>query len=309
MLLERAKAAKSQAIKNNFLFLVDMGLSYYATQYQFFQLAKDSVKRETWAAFRSLIKYLSENLKLSLLPMPILGDDYYSTGSFSYFRELGFRLAKEYYFVAVDFLDSPIFWPLVAHEVGHCWLNETKYIQEISTLPEALAIETKTKVSVEKRIEETLCDLVGVRLFGPAYVHSYNLRLWLRFPKPVHEDYPQHSFRLKCMLDVLYRLELKEAAENIREICNERLDANWQKEEISPLKNDLLEASEKFPKTISRRLYEESLFSTEQLYSSPPRNPVLLFLTCWNRFLREDPSKVVNLLPRFSSIILKALAF
>jgi hypothetical protein len=111
------------------------------------------------------------------------------------------------------------------------------------------------------------------------------------------------------MLDVLYRLELKEAAENIREICNERLDANWQKEEISPLKDDLLEASEKFPRTISRRLYEESLFSTEQLYSSPPRNPVLLFLTCWNRFLREDPSKVVNLLPRFASIILKALAF
>ncbi|MGQ9474402.1 MAG: hypothetical protein ACUVRN_10230 [Candidatus Caldatribacteriaceae bacterium] len=267
------------------------------------------MKRETWDAFRSLIKYISEILKLSSPPMPILGDEYYSTGSFSYFRDLGFRLRKEYYFVVADFMDSPIFWPLVAHEVGHCWLNETKYIQEISTLPEALEIETKTKVSVEKRIEETLCDLVGVRLFGPAYVHSYNLKLWLRFPKPVHEDYPQHPFRLKCMLDMLYRLEMDDAAENIREICGERFDADWQKEEISPLKDHLLEASENFPKTISRRLYEESLFLTEQLYSSPPRNPVLLFSTCWNRFLKEDPEKVVNLLPRFSSIILKALAF
>lgn len=284
-----------------------MGLSYYATQYQFFQLAKDSMKRETWYAFRSLIKYISENLKLDSSPMPILGDNYYSTGSFSYFRDPDFRPRKEYYFVSVDFMDSPIFWPLVAHEVGHCWLNETKYIQEISNLPEAFEIETKTGISVEKRIEETLCDLVGVRLFGPAYVYSYNFRLCLHFLKPVHEDYPQHSFRLNCMLDMLYRIEMDEAAENIREICGERFYADWQKEEISSLKDHILEASENFPKTIGRRLYEESLFLTEQLYSSPPRNPVLLFLTCWNRFLKEDPEKVVALLPRFSSIILKAL--
>lgn len=284
-----------------------MGLNYYSTQYQFFQLANVSLKEETLGALQCLIRHISAHLKLSIQPIPILGDEYYSTGSFSYFRDLAFRLKKEYYFVAVDFLDTSLFWPLIAHEVAHCWLNETKYLKEICASGEALNIKAKTKVPVEERVEETLCDLVATRLFGPAYTHAYNVKLWLRFPKAVHEDYPQHSFRLECMIAVLERLELDDVAGKLKELRNERFDIGWQQEEISPLKEQLLEVSENIPTTISRKLYEKSLFTTEQLFSSPPRDPVLLFLTCWNKFIQEGPSKIPTLLPEFSSLILRTL--
>ena len=284
-----------------------MGLNYYSTQYQFFQLAKVSMKEETWRAVQNFVRYVSEHLKLSISPMPILGDDYYSTGSFCYFRDLAFRLKREYYFVAVDFLDSTLFLPLVAHEVAHCWLNETGYVKKICTFSEVLDIKAKTRIPVEERIEETLCDLVATKLFGPAYLHSYNIKLWLRFPEPVHEDYPHHSFRLECMFDMLDHLELKEVTESLRKKRDERFGVSWQQEEISPLKSALLEVSKKFPTTINRNLYEESLFTTAQLYDSPPENPVLLFLTCWNKFLEEGPSKVATVLPELSSVIIKTL--
>jgi hypothetical protein len=294
-------------VKEGYLFLADMGLSYYSAQYQFFQLAKASWKEETWSALQCLIRYISTNLKLSIPPIPILGDDYYATGSFSYFRDLAFRLKREYYFVAVDFLDISLFWPLIAHEVAHCWLNETRYLKQISASSEALSIKAKTKVPVEERVEETLCDLVATRLFGPAYPQAYNVKLWLRFPKEVHEDYPQHSFRLECMIAVLERLELNEVAEEFKKLRDEKFDVGWQQEEISPLKEQLLEVSKNIPTTINRKLYERSLFMTEQLFSSPPRDPVLLFLTCWNKFIEEGPSKIPILLSELSSLLLRTL--
>jgi len=78
----------------------------------------------------------------------------------------------------------------------------------------------------------------------------------------------------------------------LKKLRDEKFDVGWQQEEISPLKEQLLEVSKNIPTTINRKLYEKSLFMTEQLFSSPPRDPVLLFLTCWNRFIEEGPSKI-----------------
>jgi len=304
--LKRAEAAKSQILRENYLYQVDELLNYYSTQYHLFRLAKVQEEGETWNALHTLVRYLSDKLKFNVSPIPLLSDSYYSTGSFSYYKEFSLRLKKEYYFVAVDILDSPLLWPLIAHELAHCWLNQSEYLREIYASPEVIETKAKSKIPLEKRIEETLCDLVATRLFGPSYLQSYTLKLWLHFPVSIPEDYPQHSFRLECMFDTLVRLDLTEATENLKRL-RERFCVSWQKEEISPLKEQILEISENFPTIVTRKMYEESLLSKEKLYISPPKNPVLLFLVCWNKIFEQSPLYLTKMLRELSSIILKAL--
>jgi len=288
-LLKRADAARSETVKEAYLFLVEMCLRYYSAQYQLFQLSKSSMaKIHAWNALRNLIRYLSNRLEMKTLPMPLLGDDYFATGSYTYFRDLSIRLRKDFYFIAVDSLDPPIFWPLIAHEIAHCWLNETRYLDRIFASPDVLEVKRRTSIPVERRLEEVLCDMVATRLLGPAYVWAYITRLWPVFPQGVHENYPSHPFRLECMYDQRFRI-------------------SWLDEEISQLKDILLEICENFPFTISKSVYIEGLSATPYFFDSPPKDPVILFLSCWNKVHEKGLIKIHEFLPKFTSVILKAL--
>lgn len=265
------------------------------------------VQIHAWRALRNLVKHFSEQLRLKTLPMPLLGDEYFCTGSFTYFKDLQIRLKKEFYFVSVDFLDSPIFWPLIAHEIAHCSLNETEYLRKVLVSSEAVEVKRRTIIPVEQRVEEVLCDIVATRLLGPAYVWAYITRLWLIFPLGVHEKYPSHPFRLECMCEVLDRMELDDVSADFRKLRDQRFAISWQEEEISPLRYVLIEVSENFPCAINRDIYVQGLSATEYLFDSPPRDPVVLFLSCWNKVREEGIAKIGELLPKFASVILQAL--
>ena len=307
-LLKRAEAARSQTVKEAYLFLVEMCLRYYSAQYQIFQLSKSSmVQIRAWNALRNLIRHFSDQLKMKTLPMPLLGDDYFATGSFTYFRDLSIQLRKDFYFIAVDSLDPPIFWPLIAHEIAHCWLNETKYLDRIFASPEVLEVKRRVSIPVEQRLEEALCDMVATRLLGPAYVWAYTTRLWPVFPQGVHENYPSHPFRLECMCEMLDRMELDDVSSDLRKLRDQRFRISWQDEEISPLKDIILEMCEDFPCTISKSAYIQGLSATQYFFDSPPKDPVILFLSCWNKVHEKGLMKIHEFLPKFRSAILETL--
>lgn len=290
------------------MFLVEMCLRYYSAQYQIFQLTKGSMaQRNTWIALRNLVKYLSDQLKMKTLPIPLFGDDYFATGSFTYFRDLPIRLRKDFYFIAVDSLDLPIFWPLITHEIAHCWLNETEYLDKIFSSSEFQEVKRRSSIPIEQRLEEVLCDIVATRLLGPVYVWAYTTRLWHVFPQAVHENYPSHPFRLECMCEVLDRTELDDVSSSLRQLRDERFRIGWQDEEISPLKDVLLEMCDDFPCTINKSVYIRSLSATEYFFESPPNNPVVLFLSCWNKIHQMGITKIYELLPKFTAAILTAL--
>jgi len=305
------EVARSRRIREGYLYIIDTILWYYLTQYQFFQLSLSSMKEEkSWKALRNLLSYFADQLNLKVPPMPILGNEYYSTGSFIYFRDLSSlapRLKKEYYFVAVDSLDLPVFWPLVAHEVAHCWLSETRYVDEIRTLERAQEIKRETGIPLEKRVEEVLCDIVATNLLGPAYPWAYITRLWLHLDGRVSQSYPSHSFRIECMCSQLEYMEMYRVAEKIRGLRDERVKDSWQKEEISSLKDDLVGLSEKFPNIVNRDHYIRSLSMVEQVFTSPPEDPALLFLTCWNHIQFSNHVHLEETLPRYTYVILKVL--
>lgn len=303
--------ATSRKIREGYLYIIDTILWYYLTQYQFFQLSLSSMKEEkSWKALKNFLGYLADQLKLKAPPIPILGNEYYSTGSFSYFKDLSSlapHLKIEYYFIAVDSLDQPIFWPLVAHEAAHCWLSGTRFVEEICTLEMAQEIKSKNDIPLEKRVEEALCDIVATKLLGPAYTWAYITRLWLHLDRRASNSYPSHSFRIECMCTLLELMEMPEVAEKIRRLKDERVKDDWRKEEISPLKDYLVELSKGFPSAVNREHYAKSLSMVGQVFTSPPDNPVLLFLSCWNYLQLCGLSNLEETLPKFTSIILKVL--
>jgi len=311
ILFRSAEVAKSRKIKEGFLYLIDIILGYYLTQYQFFQLSLSSMKeKELWNALENLLKYLADQLNLRTTPMPILGDDYYSTGSFMYFRELSSfapRLKTEYYFIAVDYLDLPLFWPLVAHEIAHCWLSETRYVDEACALEVAQEIKKETGKSLENKIEEVLCDLVATKIFGSAYPWAYITRLWLHLNGKDFNTHPSHSFRIECMCSQLENMGMYPAAEKIRALRDERVKEGWQREVIWQLKEYLIGLSDEFPSIADREHYVKSLSIVKRVFTSPPEDPVLLFMTCWNHLQLSNLINLEKALPKYTSVILKVL--
>jgi len=311
ILFRFAEVAKSRRIKEGYLYIIDIILGYYLTQYQFFQLSLSSMKeKKFWNALGNLLRYLADQLNLKATPMPILGNEYYSTGSFTYFRDLSSfapRLKTEYYFIAVDSLDLPLFWPLVAHEEAHCWLSETRYVDEACALEVAQEIKRETGAPLEKKIEEVLCDLVATKLLGSAYPWAYITRLWLHLNGKASDAYPSHSFRIECMCSQLENMEMYPAAEKIRALRDERVKDGWQREVISPLKDYLVGLSDEFPSIADREHYVKSLSMIEQVFTSPPEDPVLLFLTCWNHLQLSNLINLEEALQKYTSVILKVL--
>lgn len=240
------------------------------------------------------------------MPLPLLGDSYFSTGSFQYYRRLALRLEREYYVVSVDTSDPPVFWPLLLHEISHCWLGSRNYIEVVCGAHPDEVSRMDRRV-IESRIEEALCDILATRIIGPAYPFSYFNKLWAQFPVEVTREYPSHSFRIECMARVLDELQFSQMAEETRSMGNERFADNWQNEYISWSIDDLIGVTRELPELVSTELYLMVEESSKTLEGSPPKDLPTLFLSCWMLIDNAELSQIPSTLDRTSNIILRAL--
>jgi hypothetical protein len=296
-------------VRKNSLWLCDTALNWLLTLYGRFESVEKRSKDSKWIALNNFItNYLGE-FKFLSTPMPLLGDSYYSTGSFQYYRKLSLRLTKEYYLVSVDSTDSPIFWPLVLHEMAHCWLGSSHVVNSIYAAHNNNMNGLDREVA-ENRIEEALCDSLATSLIGPAYPFSFINKLWAQFSREVSNWYPTNEFRIECMANILDELQLTEIANELRMIVNEKFSNSWNNEEIACVIDDLAQTTKEFSRTlpkISSKIGIEAENACSALDKSPPKDMPTLFFSCWKLLDKMEPSKIPTELNRITDILLKAL--
>jgi len=172
--LARTRSTTSEVVRTASLWLCDTALHWLSIQYGIFKIAESGTHDGRWAALNSFVANYASELKLQAMPLPLLGDSYFSTGSFQYYRHLALRLEREYYVVSVDASDPPVFWPLLLHEISHCWLGSRNYVEVVCGAHPDEVSRMDRRV-IESRIEEALCDILATRIIGPAYPFSSKL--------------------------------------------------------------------------------------------------------------------------------------
>ena len=175
-----------------------------------------------------------------------------------YYRGLSLRLEREYYVIAVDYSDPPLLWPLVFHEIGHCWLSVRDDVdriceQSIDKIRSDISLKT-----VHRRLEEALCDVIATYLIGPAYPYAFLAKLWALFRGAPHPDYPSNSFRLECMARTLDSLGLSDLGNELGKIRDEKFNEAWEDEDITPLVDDILTVTSDLPKLVSSNILNQT---------------------------------------------------
>jgi hypothetical protein len=239
--LNMATSARSLTLRANLRLQVDIGIEWISLQRLRFGSVLQSRNDPQWLPLRLLLGNYSRILGIAPAPLPILGEGYYSTGSFVYYRSRTQSVDSRHYIVSVDRTDKPIFWPLVLHELAHIWLGERDEVDQICgsvTEPDSLSNEERAE-----RVEEALCDVIATRLVGPAYSYSFLHKLWARFDVSTARGYPSNGFRIECMANSLSTQGFSDVASELREMADLKFEERWEREEISWSTASLLSAA------------------------------------------------------------------
>jgi len=286
--LDMYDKTRRPVLKDLCLFLANGCLNLFLFQYHLFKSAERDSSSDMWSALKHFAYYLSDKLELVKKPLPVLGATYYSSGSPSY-REYGLIL-RPYYVIVADSLDSPLFWPLIAHELAHCKLSETEHIKRLLEIATRLNLNLTREI--ERRIEEALCDLIATRLMGPAFVYAYCLKLYPTFyGDSVPEEYPLDQFRLECMCSVLDSAGLTEVANEVRIMRDTKFIRNWTEEKLTPLKEDLIKLSADF----------------DTLFMDVSERNVSTYVDYWDKFVSESAERSLDLLKELSTRLIQML--
>jgi len=304
--LERIETSKSPSVRRSYLWLCDTALQWLLLQYSLFRIAEASVSDRRWTALNHFVSFYTKKLSLGVAPLPLFGYSYFSSGSFSYYKRLSFRLEKEYYVVSVDKSDPPLFWSLAVHEFFHCWLGMREDIDRICS-SQSIGTGRIDRTITERRVEEALCDALATRIIGPAYPHSYLHKLWAQFPVSVDVTYPTHRFRIECMAKVLDGLKLFESAKNVRDIGDAKFSDSWQDEEISWAMNEIVAVASKLPRFVKEDVESEAKKEIKSLDVSPPKDLPTLLLACWMFIESPGHEGAPSAVSRASDVILKVL--
>lgn len=257
-----------------------MMLIRHTLHYGRFQYILKSSHDPRWNALRNLVDFYSQKLGLSFSPLPFFDDQYYSAGSFTYYKWLR-DLEKEYYILAVDHTDATLFWVLTIHELAHCWLSNNDQVGQISTR-HLFNVRELDMETAEGRLEEALCDIIATRLVGPAYPYAFVNKLIGQFPllRP-SRHYPTFSFRIECMARALVAQGFNEDAADIRDLAEQHKLGAWEDEEISSTIDDLQEAVTGIMPVTANKIETAAYAAAANLAKNPPTDIPALFYSAW----------------------------
>lgn len=280
--LSSALASRSREVRDSNLFQVEIGIIWLSRERGHIRLAQASLSDARFTALSNATTFYSKRIGLGVTPLPFFSEHYFSTGSFSYYREpVALRLSNDHYVLSAAYVDEPFFWPLIVHEIAHCWLSKRDDVDQLtSKWVDRCGLDRDNMMS---RVEEAICDVVASRLIGPSYPLAFINKFWSRFPIPgvVSPDYPTNRFRLECMASSLDAQFFTEEAAEIREIADAKFIDTWREEEISPALSDICAVATTFPSlTVSeiRRLGNGPL---ESVALSSANAVAALFYGAW----------------------------
>jgi len=176
---------------------------------------------------------------MDVIPLPYFGHRYESSGDFTYYSEFASRLVKKYYVVSADGSDPEVFWPLVTHELAHCWLSRTDqaeriFWQHFATLS-GIGREDGTS-----QIEEALCDGLATKIMGPSYPFSFLGKFWAGLQLESGPTHPSNQLRLEIMARILETDSFSQEAEEIRETTERTFGTqSWKQDVISGTLDDI----------------------------------------------------------------------
>jgi hypothetical protein len=264
-------------------------LDWLLLQHGFFKLALLDSTTSKWNALNGLIQKGSEIIDMG---KPVLGaffNTYGATGTFILNRRIGRPSGADYFMVLADELDPPFYWPLIIHELSHCWLSSQNIIEEISSQinPE---IEQKF---IERRVEEALCDAVAASLMGPSYVYSYINRLWSGFAIPNSPEYPSTSFRLELMIRILKQANHAKIRD-LETLIEETSSKDWGDEAIADSMSLIEDFTSTLPFSVEHENLDTDIEKIEEFVDDPPQDIRNLYHAGWtllNSSSRDTYSK------------------
>lgn len=231
--LDQAQRTESTVTRQTSCDYVSLALSYLGFLHQRILEAKNPSSESDHRLARKLVSACSKQLGFPSQIYTSLSDSYFTTGSFMYYKRFGIRPRKEYYIVSLDFTDSAVLWPLVCHEVAHCWLSRTDLVE---TVAEMVALPSSDQIrSLETRVEEALCDSIATRLGGTSFPFAFAIKFWGEIPMVETGEHPYYSFRLELMARTLEGMGMFEQAADIRDILAQANGPSWETEAIAGL--------------------------------------------------------------------------
>jgi len=302
--LDRAQQTRNNRLAKIKIFQADIGLRWLTMQYRRFNAIMASSRDTRWDALRKFINHYSNIMELDTTPLPFFGESYYVSGSFTIYKKISLRLEKDYFELCVDHTDPPIFWPLIIHEIAHCWLSKNEYVDNICS-QYSPHIHDITLDIASNRIEEALCDIIATRVMGPAYPMAFVNRLWALFQLE-SQIYPKNRFRIECMAKVLDIMDFREEARKLRSIGDEKFEYPYEEEEVSCTLNELCRVSQRFQviSTKIRRLFESP---TKVFQLRNNEDYALAFYSFWLEINEAKTEDTELLITSISNKILNSL--
>jgi len=243
--LIQAKRTESGAVRRSACGFVSPALHYLRIQRQWMLAVQQSLSHPNSLVATKLVQGYCRVFPFEYPIYVSLREGYMSTGSFVYYKRVGLKPRKEYFAVSLDVTDPLILWPLVVHELAHCWLSHTDHVDRISS--SLLETFNGSYSEPEDRVEEAVCDAVATRLTGAQYPLAFAMKLWLDLPSKETGYHPFNSFRLELMAQTLDDMHLFEEAGQVRDIAATSSSSGWNDEPISPSLQALIHVAKGLP--------------------------------------------------------------
>ncbi len=285
------------------VWLSEVSLDWLLVQNGFFKLSHHDSTTSKWKSLHSFIKTSSELLEIGRPVMGAFYNTYGSTGTFILNRRMGQPSGDEYFMVMADELDPPIYWPLVTHELSHCWLSSQSIVEEISSQVHPEELETRF---VERRVEEALCDAVATSLMGPSYIYSYINRLWSSFMMQNSQEYPNNSFRLELMIRILKQTNHEEVSE-LESMIEETTSMDWEDEAIVDSMILMEDFMEQLPLTVRPEDLGTEIRNIDEFVETPPSDLQKLYHVGWTLLNLSDAATYSDHFNRINLVIQEKL--
>lgn len=277
--LGQADATSSKQLRKQILAFVDSSARYLIIQIQYMRNVMIGTPSPDMNPVGRLVEFYGETMGLEAPVYAYLGESYYSTGAFIYYKKYGQRLGTEYFIVSADLADPAVFWVLSAHEIAHCWLSRKDLVDQICNDNPLITDKTNAD-QVESHVEEALCDVIATRFAGPAYPRAFASKLWVHLTEEYANRHPLYSFRLECMAQALDDSRFYDEAGSIREMMDEYKMRPWKDEVISWSLDRLLDLTTKMPPVTSaktgRSCYDFNQYWDMICEASPASDPAIM---------------------------------
>lgn len=280
--IKRLQSTKDIEVKKGYMYTIDERLRAISEDYTLYQLSNSSRSEgKNWRPLYGFIQFLSRKLKIDPMPIPLFSERCYSASPYKHYSANTLRgAAPDYHFIACDRTFSPFSWPLLAHEAFHCITSKKSWAEDFA-YEEGLFNGGLNYDNIVSRIDESMCDLLSCRLFGPPYLFSFASDAFSSLSYEEDTQHPSDYFRINLMIDAIIQMGFSDEIENFKKAFNAAYQERRTTDSISSSRKELIEftlsQAEDFDPA---NLLDDT--TVENFLINPPSNVITLFSGVWS---------------------------